>query len=96
MWGYLGIIRNKEGITTAIKEFSDIKNKFEKINSTQNYLEYFKLRNILFVAQAVALSALERTESRGAHYRSDHPNENKNWKKAIIIKKGFNIEHEAR
>ena len=96
MWRYLGIIRNKEGITTAIKEFSEIKNKFEKINSTQNYLEYFKLRNILFVAQAVARSALERTESRGAHYRSDHPNEDKNWKKAIIIKEGFNIEYEAR
>jgi len=96
MWRYLGIIRNKEGITTAIKEFSEIKNKFEKINSTQNYLEYFKLRNILFVAQAVAISALERTESRGAHYRSDYPNEDKNWKKAIIIKKGFDIEHEAR
>ena len=96
MWVYLGIIRDEKGIKAAIKQFSEIKNKFEKINSTQNYLEYFKLRNIIFVAQAVALSALERKESRGAHYRSDYPKEDKNWKKAIIIKKGFEIEYEGR
>ena len=96
MWRYLGINRDEKGIRTAIKQFSELKNKFEKINSTQNYLEYFKLRNIIFVAQAVALSALERTESRGAHYRSDFPKENKDWKKAIVIKKGFDVGYEAR
>lgn len=96
MWIYLGIIRDEKGIKTAIKQFTELKNKFEKINSTENYLVYFKLRNILFVAQALAISALERTESRGAHYRSDFPKENKDWKKAIVIKKGFDIEYEAR
>jgi len=96
MWRYLGIIRDEKGIRTAIKEISEIKNKFEEINVTKNYLEYFKLRNILFVAQTVALSALERKESRGAHYRSDYPKEDKYWKKAIIIKKGFDIGYEAR
>jgi fumarate reductase (CoM/CoB) subunit A len=96
MWIYLGIIRDEKGIKTAIKQFNDLKNKFEKIDSTENYLLYFKLRNILFVAQALAISALERTESRGAHYRSDFPKENKDWKKAIVIKKGFDIRYEAR
>jgi fumarate reductase (CoM/CoB) subunit A len=96
MWIYLGIIRDEKGIKTAIKQFTDLKHRFEKIDSTENYLLYFKLRNIIFVAQALAISALERTESRGAHYRSDFPKENKDWKKAIVIKKGFDIGYEAR
>ncbi len=96
MWEYLGIIRDEKGIKKAIKEISEIKNKYETIKFTKNYSEYFKLRNILFVSQAVALSALERTESRGAHYRSDYPKENNKWKKAIIITKDFEIDYEAR
>jgi fumarate reductase (CoM/CoB) subunit A len=96
MWIYLGIIRDEKGIKTAINQLSEIKNNFEKINFTQNYLEYFKLRNVLFASQAVALSALERTESRGAHYRRDYPKEDNDWKKAIIVKKGFEIEYEGR
>jgi len=96
MWKYLGIIREEKGIRTAIKEISEIKNKFEKIDATHDYLQYFKLRNILFTSQVVAISALERKESRGAHYRVDYPKEDNNWKKAIIIKKEFNIEYEGR
>lgn len=96
MWEYLGIIRDEKGIKNAIKKISEIKNQYEKIEFTQNYLEYFKLRNLLFVSYLVASSALKRTESRGAHYRSDYPKENSQWKKAIIIKKDFEIEYEAR
>ncbi|NMC60479.1 MAG: FAD-binding protein [Candidatus Methanofastidiosa archaeon] len=96
LWRYLGIIRNEEGITTAIKDISDIKHKFENIKATKNLLDYFKLRNIIFVAEVVSLAALERKESRGAHYRSDYPKEDNNWKKAILIKKDFKIDYEVR
>jgi succinate dehydrogenase/fumarate reductase flavoprotein subunit len=33
--------------------------------------------------KAIALSALERTESRGAHFREDFPEEDENWRKHI-------------
>ncbi|MBI4294227.1 MAG: FAD-binding protein [Betaproteobacteria bacterium] len=36
-------------------------------------LDWLDLRNMLLVAQAVALTALERKESRGAHQREDFP-----------------------
>jgi succinate dehydrogenase/fumarate reductase flavoprotein subunit len=42
-------------------------------------LEWFDLRNMLVVAQAVAQSALHRTESRGAHQREDFPNMLPRW-----------------
>jgi succinate dehydrogenase/fumarate reductase flavoprotein subunit len=42
-------------------------------------LEWFDLRNMLVVARAVAQSALNRTESRGAHQREDFPKLSPSW-----------------
>ncbi len=42
-------------------------------------LEWFDLRNMLTVAYAVAQSALNRTESRGAHQREDFPRPLPQW-----------------
>jgi succinate dehydrogenase / fumarate reductase flavoprotein subunit len=41
--------------------------------------DWLDLRNMLLVAQAVTLSALARTESRGAHQREDHPGLDDTW-----------------
>jgi succinate dehydrogenase / fumarate reductase flavoprotein subunit len=40
---------------------------------------WLDLRNMLLVAQSVALPALARTESRGAHQREDHIGLDHNW-----------------
>ena len=42
-------------------------------------IDWLDLRNMLLVAQAVALPALARTESRGAHQREDHPGLDDAW-----------------
>jgi succinate dehydrogenase / fumarate reductase, flavoprotein subunit len=42
-------------------------------------LEWFDLRNMLSVAQAVTAAALKRTESRGAHQREDFPKMLPQW-----------------
>jgi succinate dehydrogenase / fumarate reductase flavoprotein subunit len=43
---------------------------------------------MLFSAEMVCRAALQRTESRGAHYRSDYPAENdKDWLKNIVIRR---------
>ena len=42
-------------------------------------LEWFDLRNMLLVARAVAMAALARTESRGAHQREDFPDMEPRW-----------------
>jgi succinate dehydrogenase / fumarate reductase, flavoprotein subunit len=42
-------------------------------------LEWFDLRNMLAVAQAIATAALQRTESRGAHQREDCPQLQPHW-----------------
>jgi succinate dehydrogenase/fumarate reductase flavoprotein subunit len=45
-----------------------------------------ELQNMLFSAEMVCRAALLRSESRGAHHRSDYPAENdQDWLKNIVI-----------
>ncbi len=54
--------------------------------------------NMVQVAEVIALSALNRTESRGAHYRTDYPErDDENWLKHTLVymtKDGFEIKYE--
>ena len=48
-----------------------------------------ELRNMRIVAEMVCKAALKRTESRGAHFRVDYPDEdNSRWLKNIVFRKG--------
>ena len=47
--------------------------------------EAINLANLQVVAELVARSALCRTESRGAHYRSDWPQSNPEWLKRVCL-----------
>ncbi len=57
-----------------------------KIYNT-NKVEFLEFKNMLYLAKRVIQSALERHESRGAHFRSDYPNENAQYAKHTIIDK---------
>jgi succinate dehydrogenase / fumarate reductase flavoprotein subunit len=55
--------------------------------------EALELQNMLKIAEAIVFSALQRNESRGAHYRSDYPERNdEQWLKHTLLyvaPKGF-------
>jgi succinate dehydrogenase/fumarate reductase flavoprotein subunit len=48
-------------------------------------LDWFDLRNMVLVAEAVAQAALARTESRGAHQREDYPGLDEAWTQSQIV-----------
>ena len=48
-------------------------------------MDWFDLRNMLLVAKSVALSALERKESRGAHQREDIPDTLAEWELNQVV-----------
>ena len=57
------------------------------------------LQNLLTVSEAITLAALQRKESRGAHFRDDYPNkDDKNGKFNTVIRKGndgiMEVKHE--
>ncbi len=51
-------------------------------------LEWFDLRNMLLVARTVAMAALARTESRGAHQREDFPGMLPEWRLNQVARLG--------
>ena len=87
MQKYFGVFRRGEFMEKGTKMLVDIrektnnlylKDKSESFNT--NRVEALELQNLLEVAEATAISALERTESRGAHARDDYPErDDKNW-----------------
>jgi L-aspartate oxidase len=42
-------------------------------------------RNMLRVGHAIATAALARTESRGAHFRSDFPATDPDWQHSLVF-----------
>jgi L-aspartate oxidase len=84
MWDGVGIFRCEKSLTTAKSILEKIKSKFEnkyKCNSKQEY----ELRNMLIVSDLVLTSALNRKESRGAHYRTDYLNSFEICEHSLVI-----------
>lgn len=48
--------------------------------------EFLEFQNMLALAFIIVLSALERKESRGAHYRSDYASQSKNFQCCTVVK----------
>jgi fumarate reductase (CoM/CoB) subunit A len=90
MWNKAGIVRSEKGLQTALDEIAELKTRFKNvtIRDYKDLSDAVRLENMLKVSEMVACSALLRTESRGAHYRSDYPEEDNNlWLKNIEISK---------
>jgi len=50
------------------------------------WMQALETINVTDVAELILRSALERTESRGLHFREDYPEENPEWLKRVIIR----------
>ena len=71
----LGIIRDEQGITKALKKIEALKQ--EGRNKSDEAAIGF--------AKAMLTSALNRKESRGAHYRLDLPHSDENYRKTSLV-----------
>ncbi len=80
MWDDVGLLRNKDGLMRALARIrtmqtDDLPAMVLSADGPFNLalLDWLELRAALITAESVALAALNRTESRGAHQREDHP-----------------------
>jgi L-aspartate oxidase len=62
MWEHVGLARDERGLEHALSEL-------HRLDTPSRVAE----RNMLLAARLIARAALERTESRGGHWRADHP-----------------------
>jgi succinate dehydrogenase flavoprotein subunit len=79
MQSLVGIVRNESEMREALGRIQDFKERASRVG-VQGHREYHSgwhtaidLRNLLAVSEAVTLAAIERKESRGGHFREDHP-----------------------
>ncbi|MGQ9694123.1 MAG: L-aspartate oxidase [Thermodesulfobacteriota bacterium] len=93
-WDNLGIIRDGEGLRRGVETIKELKEKMDKVGVPGGKIyniiwqDWLNVRNLLDVSEVVGLSAWERKESRGAHFRSDFPEKNnKDFLQNILIKK---------
>lgn len=86
MTKYVGITRDKEGLEKAKQK---VDTYYEIIKDMKNTnIRHYEIQNIVLLSKLVIESALERKESRGAHFRRDYQErDDKNWKRNIIKRK---------
>lgn len=82
MWAKVGIIRNREGLQSAIAQLEKWEERLKGRCQTRRELE---IQNMVTVGRLVATAALQRAHSLGAHFRSDFPEELSGWDRHIQL-----------
>jgi succinate dehydrogenase / fumarate reductase, flavoprotein subunit len=87
----VGIIRRESEIKTALGELDKLRERAAKVSApggrayNPGWHLALDLRNIVLIAECVALAALERQESRGGHTREDYPEMSPEWRKVNLL-----------
>ena len=101
---HLAVFRDQGGMETALHDIRAIRERYNHVSVPDkgktfntNLLFTLELGFMLDCAETIALGALERKESRGAHTRTDMPDrDDDNWLKHIMVKRGADgpeVEH---
>jgi succinate dehydrogenase/fumarate reductase flavoprotein subunit len=95
MWDKAGVIRQESELGEALKRLREPWPRVA-VSSPTDLIRLLEFQNMRCVAKLVCRAALERTESRGSHFRTDYPEEdNRIWLKNIVLRKsktGINVE----
>ena len=101
MWEKVSIVRDEKTLNEALKELLEMKKELDDLN-VSNIKQYntelvtaLEVINMVEICILTVKSAILRRESRGAHYRSDYPETNDEWKKSIVVNEK-EIKFEAR
>ena len=103
MQSQVGIVRNDAELRAALDSLLRLQERVKRVESPGNR-EYnagwhtaLDLRNLMVVSEAVTRSAIERQESRGAHFREDYLGKDEAWgKTSLVIRRGGDGAMEVR
>jgi L-aspartate oxidase len=71
----LGVLRDGEGMREALQTILHLARESHSV----------RFDNVITTAKLIAVCALNRTESRGGHFRTDHPEEQADWKRRTLV-----------
>ncbi len=86
--------RTEAGVRQGLAELEDVEKNLlpdmgvsdDSPRFSTEWVQALEAVNQAQVARLVLTSALERTESRGVHYRDDYPEESHEWLKRIVMR----------
>src|SRR3989338_429604 len=92
---YVGVFRDKNRLDTALAEIMKLKARYENISVEDKgdifnteLISALELGHLMTIAECIVLSAINRRESRGAHYRLDFLlRDDANWLKHTLLSK---------
>ncbi|MBU3007209.1 succinate dehydrogenase flavoprotein subunit [Cobetia amphilecti] len=93
MQNSFGVFRQEDKMEEGVKQLSDLRERIAKAGLSDKSqvfntarIEALELDNLMEVAEATAIAALARKESRGAHSRYDFPDrDDENWLKHSLF-----------
>ena len=88
----VGLFRNGPALQQAVDQLTELLQRSKNVGvccqhpaANPELVLAYRLPKMLKIALGVAMGALARTESRGAHYREDHPERNdRDWLKRTL------------
>ena len=100
----VGIKRDKTALQNVLNEVQEMKNILPKMGLDDktkiyntNLIEFLEFKNMLDLAELIIISAINRQESRGAHFRVDFPTaDDEKFKSHSIIDKNGAICYEDK
>jgi len=92
MTKYAGVFRSEEDMLKLKKIIKELQEQFKNViidDKCQVFnldlIEAFEVGNLLSFSEVIVEGAIARKESRGAHYRTDHPKrDDENWLKHTL------------
>jgi L-aspartate oxidase len=77
MWEKVGVMRDEASLASAVEELNHLAGQHPRAAG--------EARNLLGIGHLLTAAALERRESRGGHYRSDHPVSDPAWQRRLFL-----------
>ena len=97
MWAHAGLLREEASLRQGLAEREACQTALAEIGATgRTSRRLSEAQSLCLVARAILVSALARTESRGAHFRSDYPRrDDANFRKHTILGHDGNVRFET-
>ncbi len=87
LWQAGGVLRQGAALTSAVEKLILLQTSFASCGDQGNPWLWAQTRNLLDVAPLLLEAASRRTESRGAHCRSDFPALDDAWRGSLVVRR---------
>ena len=93
---YVGVYRNEGDLLEGLKQLRAVRERFDRVRVVDqskvfnmNLIDAIETGHMLDLAEVIIVGAYARTESRGAHSRTDYPKrDDAKWMKHTLAKRG--------